>query len=147
MYNCEVEIEGVMFKVSFDNGSFSLPKGPVSLHNHGAYEAHVIENGEFAFRIDGRDIILQKGKCCVISPDSYRLKTNALTPGSCKYCFKFEYVCNKKGSSGICEGLEKINDVSTYGNCTNEIGLLKRLKSEIGDTRLGHRTNIKNLSF
>ncbi len=146
LYNCEVEIEDALFKVSFDKGLFALSKSPVSLHNHGAYEVHVIEAGQFAFRINGSETVLGPGQCCVICPDVYHSKGNALAADAVKYCFKFEYVQSESDAPQIWEYLKNIDGICIYENCEGEIGLLKNLRVEMRDRGIGYRTSINSLA-
>lgn len=152
IYTCEVDIEDALFKISFDEVFYSSPSKPVLLHNHNAYEVHIIEHGEFIFDINSMQVTVSDGDCCVIKPNTYHSKGNTKSDNARKYCFKFEYFTNTNNSFDKSRKTNKFDflrmseDVFVSGNCSKSINILKDIKSEMDDLYIGYQTNLKNLS-
>ena len=145
IFNCTVKVENAWFYISLDKSFFAPAAGPVVLHNHSAYEVHIIKQGGFAFRIDGREIALHSGDCCIIGPNVYHSKGTALSADSAKYCFKFEYSCNNREASEIDECIKIIHHVCIFQDGSEEMGLVEALRSEFQNRQVGYMTSIHNL--
>jgi AraC-like DNA-binding protein len=151
IFNCSVKVENIWFYISLDKNFFESVAWPVSLHNHAAYEVHIIKNGEYIFHIDGREIALSSGSCCIIGPNVYHSKGNALSEGSCRYIFKFECFHNNSEDLGkgeeldIIECINMIDRVYLLASCKKEINLVEDIISEFKSRQIGYVTSINNL--
>lgn len=145
IFNCSVKVENIRFYISLDKSFFEQKQLPVVLHNHAAYEVHIIKHGKFLFHIDNREIVLSSGNCCIVGPNVYHSKGNILEEGSCRYIFKFEYSYNKPEESEIIECINIINKIYILENTTKEIGLVEEIISEFEGKQIGYFTNINNL--
>jgi AraC-type DNA-binding domain-containing proteins len=140
-----VDLENVRFNVILDKGFFEHVKRPVCLHNHAAYEIHIIKSGEYGYSIDGLEIKLSSGNCCIIGPNVYHSKGFAMSEGSFRYCFKFEWSNENGKGSEIIEILNMMNKVCILENCAKEVELIGSIASEFQNKQIGYMIGIHNL--
>ncbi len=145
LFNCTIKIEEAWFHITLDKSFFESADYSVSLHNHADYEVHIIENGEYAFQIDGRDHVLRTGNCLVIGPNVYHSKGNALTPGSRRHCFKFDCSVNAGKNPELLECMKRISGIFLLDNAPGEILLVHALLTEFETRQTGYRTYINSL--
>ena len=146
LYVCKVKIENTGFTISLDASFFQSFSKPIALHNHAAYEVHVIKCGSFVFNIDGREITLDDGISCIIGPGVYHSKGNALTENARRFIFKFEYASKNGKMSEIEACLNRIGPFCLIRNCGGEVSLAESLIAEIENKPLGYATNVDNLA-
>ncbi|HHW30148.1 MAG TPA: hypothetical protein GXX20_00500 [Clostridiaceae bacterium] len=148
VFNCSVKVEDTYFYISLDKNFFESVPWPVALHNHASYEVHIIKTGEYKFYIDniyGEEIILRSGNCCIIGPNIYHSKGNALHEGSCRYIFRFECYPSSGKVSKIVQCLNIINKFYLLKSCIKEIKLIEEIISEFENRQIGYMTAINNL--
>ncbi len=145
LFNCTVKIENVWFHISVDKSFFESVAHSVSLHNHADYEVHIIETGDFAFQIDGQELVLHSGNCLLIGPKVYHSKGNALSPTARRHSLKFEYYANSGETSEVRECVEKMKSVCLLENGEKEISLVESLIAEFQTRQTGYKTGIDNL--
>ncbi|HBP39106.1 MAG TPA: hypothetical protein DD640_10290 [Clostridiales bacterium] len=146
LYVCKVKIENIGFTISLDASFFQSVSRPIALHNHAAYEVHVIKCGSYVFNIDGREITLDDGGSCIIGPGVYHSKGNALTGNARRFIFKFEYAGKNGKTSEIAVCLNRIGPFCLFRNSGGEVSLAEALIAEIQNKPLGYATNVDNLA-